>query len=104
MLIDAMYKKLQPRIAAWALIVLTSVALWVRYPGKETTSIPGDFSVYLKAWQRASTAQTPYVASEFSPYKYSPGALATFQFLPSDPASAWKTFATVSILLMALAL
>lgn len=99
--------KIKPRWAAWALIGVCSLVLFIRYPAKAglmQNGIPGDFAVYLRAWERVIQGQDPYVVSDFSPYKYAPGALAVISALPRDPSSAWFVFGLLSIVALAYAL
>lgn len=100
-----MLSKLNPRFCAWALIVLTALLLFFRFPaGPAPQSIPGDFAVYHRAAERASHGQDPYVVTDPSPYKYSPGVLALVEALPKDPARAWFWYGTFCIALFALSL
>jgi hypothetical protein len=102
-----------PTIVAWALIAACASGLFVRYPAKAAAShpaeqakvhIPGDFAVYLKAWQRVRAGQDPYVSSDSSPYKYAPGALGMISLLPDEPSRAWFAFGGASILALVFAL
>lgn len=85
------------RLLAAAILGCVAAALASRYLFAHHGVIPGDFEVYLRAWQRVSGGQTPYVAADTSPFKYSPGALALVQFLPRDPEKAWQVFGGLSI-------
>ncbi|MBC7691164.1 MAG: DUF2029 domain-containing protein [Methylotenera sp.] len=98
---------LGPTLAAVLLICLCAILLYVRYPGNFKSyemGPPGDFKVYLRAWERVNGGESPYVATDFSPYKYSPGVLGLIQVLPSAPVDAWFAFSTFCIVLFALAL
>lgn len=92
------------RLLAASILGCAAAALVSRYLFLHHGVIPGDFEVYLRAWQRVCAGETPYVASEFSPFKYSPGALALVQFLPRDPGLAWQVFGGASIALLLSAL
>ncbi len=90
-----------PFIGAAALVVLFAVILYSRYPGNFESyqnGPPGDFSVYLQAWNRYRAGESPYVPHEYSAYKYSPGILALIQFLPSSSVDAWFVFSLLCIL------
>jgi hypothetical protein len=95
-------------LAGWALILACCIALWLRYPVDQAIHhgpVPGDFSVYVQAWQRISAGATPYVSSDPSPYKYAPGVLALMGLLPkTSPGAAWFVFGTLSILALGLSL
>jgi hypothetical protein len=104
-----MTKRIEPFLAACLVIFLASLVLWLRYPAAELAFqnvIPGDFAVYLRAWERVSHGLTPYVPSDPSPYKYSPGVLTLFWLLPpgSPPGVAWFAFGTASVLAFAVSL
>jgi hypothetical protein len=100
--------RLSPRWVAWALIALAAVILYLRFPGNADSyrhGPPTDFAVYLRAWERASAGQSPYVPSDPSPYKYAPGVLALVRAIPhASPGDAWVVFSTACILGLAVAL
>jgi hypothetical protein len=89
------------RPLALALIGALAVVLILRFVAHQT---PTDFAVYLRAWQRFSQHQSPYVLSDPSPYKYAPGILLLFGLLPHQPAQAWMVFSTLSILAFSVSL
>jgi len=103
-------------IAAWGLVFLCVVVLYLRSPGKSFNlshnsfsgisydKIPQDFSVYLRATERVKRNTNPYVVGEVLPYKYAPGFLVPLSFLPKDQASAWKVFGGLSLLAWASAI
>jgi hypothetical protein len=96
-----------PRLVAFALVAVTLFALFLRYPAKTLRlelPIPQDFSVYLKAWERVETHQTPYVPADELPYKYSPGVIPLVGLLPPHPQTAWYVFGSLSLLLFGVAL
>lgn len=94
----------------WAAVLMLSALaalLYARYPGNPESyrrERPSDFAVYLKAWERAKLGQTPYVATDPSPYKYSPGILTAVSLLPEFPPQAWYAFSVFCILSWILAL
>jgi hypothetical protein len=93
---------------SWTVILLCAVALWFRYPGSQigqAGGVPSDFSVYYRAWERVAVGENPYMASDPSPYKYSPGVLAMMYLLPHSSAqSAWVFFGSLSIGIFALSM
>lgn len=92
---------------ASVLILISTGVLFARYPARFETyfeSPPVDFSVYVKAAERTNRGESPYIASEFSPYKYSPGVLALMRLLPAEPDKAWLVFSSMSLGLLALGL
>ncbi len=100
-------EKLHVRIVAFSLIAVSCFALYLRYPVKVlrlSLPPPQDFSVYLKAWDRVSHSQTPYVAADELPYKYAPGVLPLVRLLPTRPQNAWYVFGSISIFLFGLSL
>jgi hypothetical protein len=104
-----MNKKIEPFLAACLIIFLAALVLWLRYPAAENAFqnvIPGDFAVYLRAWERVTSGVTPYVPTDGSPYKYSPGVLSIFWLFPKElqPGVAWFAFGTVSVLSLAMSL
>ncbi len=90
------------------LVVFVGALLYVRYPGNPASfqqgGAPLDFGVYHRAWSRVEARENPYVVADPSPYKYSPGALALVQYLPRDPAAAWKVYSSLCILALMAAL
>lgn len=77
---------------AWELLILCGFVLFFRHLAKfdfTHGTVPQDFSVYIKAVQLVSSGTTPYNPADFLTYKYSPGALALFYLLPTDPIQAW---------------
>lgn len=105
--LHARIRKLMPFLVAMLLLIAAALTLFVRYPGNSksfSVNLPRDFSVYLLASQRLAHGQSPYQASDPSPFKYSPGILAWISILPQDPAVAWMTFSTLNVLLLMLAL
>ncbi|MCM2279457.1 MAG: glycosyltransferase 87 family protein [Oligoflexia bacterium] len=93
----AFLKAWGPKILGGGILLLCAAALGSRYLTSERLAIPGDFAVYLRAWQRAQAGLDPYVATDFSPYKYAPGVLFLFSLLPADPNQAWMAFGAASI-------
>jgi hypothetical protein len=73
------FRDFSPRVAAAFLVIVAASLLWVRYPGNRESfrlnGPPTDFAVYTRAWERVEARQNPYVLTDPSPYKYSPGAL-----------------------------
>ena len=59
--------------------------------------IPTDFAVYTRAAERVSAGLNPYLSSDPSPFKYSPGALAWVMLFAVSPAFAWIFFSFFSI-------
>lgn len=101
-----MRDKLHARIALLVILVVCGL-LYERYPARSHLfhiQPPTDFGVYLRAWDRVSQGINPYVLSDPSPYKYSPGVLALMSFLPAEPAQAWWVFSTFCILGLGVAL
>lgn len=97
----------QPWFAALMFAVAIAVVLYLRYPGRfdtYTSKIPQDFGVYVKAWQRYTQGENPYVASEYLAFKYAPGMLALIGVLPQAPTDAWFAFSTICIGGLALAM
>ncbi|MCM2324469.1 MAG: glycosyltransferase 87 family protein [Oligoflexia bacterium] len=92
------WKKYGPKIIAGLILLACMAALAARYLSPDRLQIPGDFAVYLRAWERVASGQDPYVAADPSPYKYSPGILGLVSLLPSDPRAAWLWFGAISIL------
>ncbi len=95
------------RLVAFAVVMTACFALFLRYPAKTLRlelPIPQDFSVYLNAWERAKAHESPYVAADGLPYKYSPGVLPLVGLLPPHPANAWYVFGSLSLFLFGLAL
>lgn len=104
-----MRSKLHPRFwpaaAAAILTLFICLLLYFRFPaGPLPQTVPGDFSVYLKATERALAGHSPYVASDPSPYRYAPGVLFLFGLLPNDPIQAWYWFGTISVVLLGISL
>lgn len=98
---------LKPWFGALLIVIAISLILYFRYPGKFESyqhSVPQDFGVYLRAWTRFLQGETPYVSSEYSSFKYSPGFLALIGILPKLPQDAWFAFSTISIAGLALSL
>ncbi len=60
--------------------------------------------VYRRAISRVRSHVDPYVPSDGSPYKYSPGVLVPLQMLPTQDCDAWKLFKLFSVVLWATAL
>ncbi len=95
----------RPWFAALLFSIAIGIVLYFRYPGKfssYTAKIPGDFGVYIKAWQRHTQGESPYVVSEYSAFKYAPGMLALIGVLPKVPTDAWFLFSTLCIAGLAL--
>ena len=102
---------LKPWAVAWLIIATFTTLLMIRYPGNfdphaalSGGGLPADFSVYLNAWKRVSSGQSPYIPSEGSPYKYSPGVLALMKLLPANPGYAWFVYGALSVFSLAFAL
>ncbi len=94
---------LQPWLAALIFSLAVGIVLYLRYPGKfsaYTSSIPQDFGVYVKAWQRYTQGVSPYVANEYLSFKYAPGMLALIGVLPKEPTDAWFGFSTLCVALL----
>jgi len=99
-------------VIAYLIIAAAAVTLWIRYPVNQSFGegqVPGDFAVYHQAWQRVSAGQNPYVTTDPSPYKYSPGILTIMGGLEKAVGStsidrAWFVFGSFSILLLAVGL
>ncbi len=90
----------QPWLAALLISLAVGTILYLRYPNKfssYTAQIPHDFGVYVKAWQRYVQGENPYVASEYSAFKYAPGMLALIGILPKAPTDAWFAFSLLCI-------
>lgn len=67
--------------------------------------VPGDFAVYARALERVQAGRNPYVGSDPSPYKYSPGALAFLRLLGRvDLQESWAIFKALCLLSWGLAL
>jgi hypothetical protein len=93
-------KVLQPWLAALVFALGVGIVLYLRYPGKfdaYTSAVPQDFGVYVKAWQRYVQGESPYVATEYLSFKYSPGMLALIGVLPKTPSDAWFMFSTLCV-------
>ncbi len=102
-----MPKGLKPRFVAWALIALSVALLLARYPGAPQTyreRLPSDFGVYVNAVERFEAGKSPYIAGEYSAFKYSPGILAAMRLLPRDGGMAWVIFSVLCIVGMGVAL
>ncbi len=103
-----MKNRIEPFLVATLIVFIAALSLWLRYPASHLSFqnvIPGDFAVYLRAWERVSNGVDPYVASDASPYKYAPGVLGLIALLPqSSPGAAWFAFGTLSILGLAVSL
>jgi len=100
-------KVLQPWLAALIFSLAVGTILYLRYPGKfdaYTSQIPQDFGVYVKAWQRYTQGDSPYVANEYLSFKYAPGMLALIGILPKTPTDAWFAFSTLCVALLTLTL
>ncbi len=81
-----------PAITAWVSLLLLALVLFFRHLGKfdfVTGEIPQDFAVFLKGARLLRQGLSPYEPFEFLTYKYSPGCLLLFYFLPTAPISAW---------------
>lgn len=99
--LQARINKIDPNYAVWGVVTLCSAILLVRYSFNfeaHRHGLPSDFMVYLRGWQRVASGADPYVITDPSPYKYSPGILALFYLLPRIPERAWLVFSTVSVL------
>jgi hypothetical protein len=101
-----MKKFLNPKPLAISLLVFMSVLLFFRHLQDlnfnsviplDASPLPGDFKVYMRAVERLKSGINPYVVTDESPYKYSPGALIPFLILPSSPALAWVAFKFFSV-------
>lgn len=96
-----------PWLAALGISLLVATVLYLRYPGqfdRYTSTIPQDFGVYVKAWQRYSQGENPYVPNEYLAFKYAPGMLALIGVLPKSPQDAWFAFSLICIGGLALSL
>jgi hypothetical protein len=96
---------LQPWLAALLFSLIIGVVLYLRFPGKfdaYTSKVPQDFGVYVKAWQRYTQGESPYVSSEYLSFKYAPGMLALIGILPKEPADAWFFFSSICVALLTL--
>lgn len=97
----------QPWSAALLVALSVAVILYLRYPGRfdaYTSKIPQDFGVYVKAWQRYTQGENPYVPSEYLAFKYAPAMIALIGVLPQSPTDAWFAFSTLCIGGLALSL
>lgn len=100
-------KRLTPQTCAKVICLLFAILLYARYPGKidfDRSTIPQDFGVYVKAWQRHKLGESPYIAKDFLAFKYSPGALALIGLLPQAPIAAWFVFSSFCIGLLTVSL
>jgi hypothetical protein len=80
------------RTSAWLILGLCAVVLYLRHLSGfdfEKGAIPQDFGAYLKAVRLALEGRSIYDPNDYLTYKYSPGALAPFFLLPSNPIQAW---------------
>lgn len=59
--------------------------------------VPQDFRVFLTAVERLAQGQSVYRPDEALPFKYFPGAIWFFSFLPQDPLTAWRIFKGLSV-------
>ncbi len=87
---------------AYLLILTCGILLFLRYPGNPASyrnNLPGDFAVYVKAWEWCKAGQNPYMLElrHLSPFKYSPGVLWLIGKLPENPSHAWFFFSTLCI-------
>lgn len=88
-----------PVLLAFFVLFIAVAVLYLRY-AHHYKGIPGDFGVYLRAWERIKAGTNPYVLTDPSPYKYSPGILTLFQFLPSSAEQAWRTYCAFCLSLL----
>lgn len=95
-------------VVAWIVILVSGAVLWFRFPLGESirrSPVPGDFSLFFKAWERARLGENPYLADSVATFHYSPGILTFMGVLPgSSPEAGWFAFGTISIVALMLAL
>lgn len=92
---QTVFQLVRPRIIAILILLAVGATLFFRHSQdlfSDQGNIPTDFKVYLLAVERARIGINPYVPSEETPYKYSPGALTPFYFLPPQKNAAWMVF------------
>lgn len=103
------WNRIGPGVGVVLVAFAAGALLYWRYPAQLGAglgaTVPADFAVYLKAWQRLLQGENPYLfENAASVFKYSPGFLALIGFLPKDTNDAWFYFSSLSIVLFVVAL